>query len=315
MNTLTITGSSFFQNSNIRNGIWFIGIPSFLFGAIDRSLAIFSDDYISLVKLFQLLLINFLMVSWIWLKPEEVQTANDLTEYKSYQAGTNTLWDKTHLDVAHSRMREMENYHMIHQEYLLPFSYLCQIYHLLNLKHLESVHHFSLSNLKVLGVSSFIPTSMGGNVKFMTMLKSPFSILKMWRQPVVEVDLTLHTPYTVELNIPIYAGKRMVVIFNSLPVSRNMHELIIDIYTDLDWPKPILKVILHTAALLTLCEDLPYLKKLSGKTSHFLLSQKGGSGSKTMWLYQRFVELYASRLLQTGENLSAANTKALSPEY
>ena len=102
---------------------------------------------------------------------------------------------------------------MISQEYILPFPYLCQIYHLLNLKHLETVHNFSLNNLKIFQISHFQPTSTGGIIKFQTILDSPANPLRIWRQPIVEVDLILHTPYTVELSIPVYNNKRIIVLF------------------------------------------------------------------------------------------------------
>lgn len=284
------------QLAKLKNGIWFIGIPSFLFGAIDRSVAIFFDDYLSLAKLLQLLMVNFLFISWIWLKPEN----NNLSAFRrGAKLDLTDLYpelDKTHLNAAHSRMEELQSYHMIHQEFILPFPFISQIYHLLNLKHLETVHNFSLNNLRVIDVTDIFPTSLGGHIKFMTVLDSPFNLLKIWRQPVVEVDLTLHTLYTVELNIPIYGGKRMVVIFNSFPISNNMHELTIDIYTDLNWPRPILQFVLHLASWLTVYEDMPYLNSISKKNINALLSQTGSSSSKTMWLYRRFIDLYASKL-------------------
>lgn len=284
------------QLAKLKSGIWFIGIPSFLFGTIDRSVAIFFDDYLSLAKLLQLLVVNFLFVSWIWLKPENNHLSAFQRGAKLDLADLYPELDKTHLNAAHSRMQELQNYHMIHQEFVLPFPFISQIYHLLNLKHLETVHNFSLNNLRVIDVTDIFPTSLGGHIKFMTVLDSPFNLLKIWRQPVVEVDLTLHTLYTVELNIPIYGGKRMVVIFNSFPIRNNMHELIIDIYTDLNWPRPILQFVLHLASWLTVYEDMPYLNSISKKNINSLLSQASSSGSKSMWLYRRFIDLYATRI-------------------
>jgi hypothetical protein len=136
---------------------------------------------------------------------------------------------------------------VIGQEYILPFPYLCQIYHLLNLKHLETIHNFSLNNLKVVKVSHLQPPEIGGMVKFQTILDSPVNPLIIWRQPIVEVGLILHTPYTVELNIPAYNNKRIIVIFNVIPLSNTDHKLFIDIYSDLKWPKPLLQLVLQNA--------------------------------------------------------------------
>ncbi|WP_201027275.1 hypothetical protein, partial [Salmonella enterica] len=134
---------------------------------------------------------------------------------------------------------------MIGQEYTLPFPYICQIYHLLNLKHLETIHKFSLNNLKVINVSHYQATNSGGIIKFQTVLDSPINPLRMWRQPIVEVDLILHNPYTVELSIPVYNEKRITVIFNALPLTETEHQFFINIYSDLKWPRPLLQIILH----------------------------------------------------------------------
>ena len=114
-----------------------------------------------------------------------------------------------------------------YQEYFLPIPYFCQIYHLLNLKHLESVHSFSLSSLKVIDVSQLEATTIGGIIKFQTVIDSSSNMLSILRQPTIEVELTLHTPYTIELNIPVYNGKKIVVIFNILPLGNDEHKLFI----------------------------------------------------------------------------------------
>jgi hypothetical protein len=89
-------------------------------------------------------------------------------------------------------MVQLEKYHLISQEYLLSIPYLCQIYHLLNLKHLESVHGFSLNNLKVVDVRQLEATAIGEIITFQTILDSPFNLLRIWRQAVVEGELILH---------------------------------------------------------------------------------------------------------------------------
>jgi len=194
-------------------------------------------------------------------------------------------------------MLQLEKYHLISQEYLLPIPYLCQIYHLLNLKHLESIHSLSLNGLKIIDVSQFEKTAIGGVIRFQTVLESPLNLLRIWRQPIVEVELTLHTPYTVELSIPIYGNKNITVIFNILPMSDNDHKLFIDIYSNVIFPRPLLQIVLHLASSLTLLEDLPYLRKLAKGKIH--RSSKVDQGSHhTMQLFERFAELYGSSLEQ-----------------
>jgi hypothetical protein len=278
----------------LKNGIWIFGIPSWLFGLSDRSLAAFADGYISTIEVFQLFTASFFLLSWIYLRPENMLEASPEAEYICpYQIS------------GQSKGLDLKERHMISQEYTLPYSYLCQIYHLLNLKHLETVHKFSLNNLRVVNVSEFQATNIGGVLKFETILESPYNPLRIWRQPVVEVNLTLHTPYTVELSIPVYNSKRITVFFSAIPVLENQHKFFIDIYSDLDWPKPILQVILHFASCLTLYEDLPYLKNLQQTNVERLFCPHRTSGQDTMLLFNRFVELYvrkseSTKLLEEG---------------
>jgi hypothetical protein len=263
--------------TKLKNGIWLAGIPSWLFGITDRSLAAFADGYLSTLEVFQLFTASFFFLSWLYLRPE-----NDLNSNEGYLCPTQ------------DNRFELRKRHMISQEYILPFPYLCQIYHLLNLKHLETVHKFSLNNLRVINISSFQPTAIGGIIQFQTILESPMNALRIWRQPIVEVDLILHTPYTVELSIPVYNGKRITVMFYALPLNHREHQLFIEIYSDLDWPKPILQILLHLASCLTLFEDLPYLRNLGEKNIERLFNVNLASNHKTMLLFKRFVELYGS---------------------
>jgi hypothetical protein len=166
----------------------------------------------------------------------------------------------------------------------------------LNLKHLETIHNFSLNNLKVINVSDFEPTASGGIIRFQTILDSPVNPLRIWRSPIVEVDLILHNPYTVELSIPVYGNKRIVVIFNAIPISNTEHKLCIDIYSNLGWPRPLLQILLHFASCLTLFEDLPYLQKLAERNVDRLFTSSRASNQETMWLFKRFVDLYSSRI-------------------
>ncbi len=125
-----------------------------------------------------------------------LNSANQLQEYGD---DLTLFQNQAYLLAAQSRMLELQQYHLVNQKYVLPLPYVCQIYHLLNLKHLETVHHLSLNNLKVIGINSFKPTDLGGAIKFQTVMASPISILKVWRQPIVEVDLILHSP--IQLNL------------------------------------------------------------------------------------------------------------------
>jgi hypothetical protein len=195
-----------------------------------------------------------------------------------------------------ARMSQLKQYHTICQEYILPVPYLCQIYHLLNLKHLEVVHGFSLKGLKIGDIGRFEATETGGSIKFQTMLVSSFNLLRIWRQPVVEVELTLHNPYTIELNVGIYKNKKITVIFNVSPLGEREHKLGIDIYSNVGIAKPVLQLLLHCASCLTLFEDLPYLNKLAQKSPHRLLKSARRSQCQTMQLYNRFVDLYGANL-------------------
>ncbi|MDZ8262040.1 hypothetical protein [Nostoc sp. ChiQUE01b] len=268
----------------IKSNIWLFGIPSWLFGITDRSIAAFVDGYLSPIEIFQLFTASFFFVSWLYLKPEESFNSNDLdpSQYQEY------------LDRTQTNKLQIKKLHMISQEYILPFPYICQIYHLLSLKHLETVHKFSLNNLKIFQISHFQPTNTGGIIKFQTILDSPANPLRIWRQPIVEVDLILHTPYTVELSIPVYNNKRIIVIFNAFPLNDLEHQFFIDIYSDLEWPKPLLQIILHFASCLTLFEDLPYLRALADTNIGRLFNLSKTSTHETALLFKRFVELYGS---------------------
>ncbi len=282
--------------ANLKNSIWIFGIPCWLFGITDRAIASFADGYFSVIELFQLITASFFFVGWLYLKPEETLSDGVVDTIERYRSDSKAYPDDIYLGKTQARMLELQEYHLISQEYLLPFPYLCQIYHLLNLKHLESIHHFSLNNLRIVQVSHSQPTDIGGIIKFKTALKSPLNALRIWRQPLVEVGLILHTPYTVELSIPVYNNRYIIVIFNVLPINNNEHKLFIDIYSNLEWPKLFLQIFLHIASCLTLFEDLPYLRKLAERNLDRLVSLSKVSTHETMWLFKRFVELYGANL-------------------
>lgn len=278
---------------NLRNGIWFFGLPSWLFGVTDRTLASFADGYLSTLELVQLFTASFFFLSWIYLKPELSLNSGD-EGTQSYQFDVDPYQLEVYKGIVANRMLQLQEQHMIRQEYILPFPYLCQIYHLLNLKHLETIHAFSLNNLRVIKVSNFQPTTSGGIIKFQTALDSPLNALRIWRQPIVEVDLILHTPYTVELRIPVYNNKHITVLFNAFPINKNQHKLFIDIYSNLEWYKPLLQTILHFASSLTLLEDLPYLRKLAQRNIDRVVNLTKTNTHETMWLIRRFADLYGS---------------------
>lgn len=296
--------------SKFRNNIWNFGILAWLFGIADRSIAVIADGRLLAVEISQLLTAFLFFLCWLYLKPEQSSSRGNVDTLQRYQGDAHSQVG-TYLSTAQIRMLELQEQHLISQEYVLPVPYLCQIYHLLNLKHLEKIHDFSLNSLKVIDVSYFQSTDSGGIVKFRTVLDSPVNPLRIWRQPVVEVGLTLHTPYTVELSIPVYNNKKIVVIFNALPLSNSEHKFLVDIYSDLGWPKIFLQILLHAAACLTLFEDLPYLSRLADRNIYRLVNLNKVSDHKTMWLYRRFVELYGSSMELTQSNrprLSEATT-------
>jgi len=284
------------SGAKVKNRIWSFGIPSWLFGITDRSFAAFADGHLSAIELLWLCIASFFLVGWLCLKPEESSSSSNTGVLQNYWPNLGSDQDEAYLRAAQSRMLELQGHHLISQDYILPVPYLCQIYHLLNLKHLEKVHGFSLNNLKIVEVSNFRPTTIGGIVKFKTILDSPINALRIWRKSIVEVGLTLHTPYTVELCVPVYNNKKITVIFNALPLNKAEHRLLIDIYSDLGWPKLFMQILLHLAACLTLFEDLPYLRKLSERKLHRSFSLSKVSDHETMWLFRRFVTLYSSSM-------------------
>ncbi len=53
----------------LKAGIWLLGVPSWLFGLVDRTVASFADGYTSALDLVQLFTAAFFFVSWLFLKP------------------------------------------------------------------------------------------------------------------------------------------------------------------------------------------------------------------------------------------------------
>jgi hypothetical protein len=277
--------------ARLRSNIWFVGIPSWMVGIADRGITAFADGYLSAVEIAQIFMAVFFFLSWLLLKPQA--DADAVLPAYTPDVDASAHPDKTlYLEAFQQRLADLQEFHLIRQEYTLPFPYLCQIYHLLNLKHLEEVHNFSLNNLRILQVSDFQPTALGGVIKFQTVLDSPVNALRIWRQPIVEVELILHTPCTVELSIPVYNNRRIIVMFNAVPMGEDEHKLFIDIYSDLGWFRPFLQTVLHFASCLTLFEDLPYLRTLANRNIGRLTDLGRVSNHETMKLFKRFVDLY-----------------------
>ena len=54
---------------NLRSGIWFVGISSWIFGITDRAIAALADGYLSAWDIILLSTASFFFVSWQFLKP------------------------------------------------------------------------------------------------------------------------------------------------------------------------------------------------------------------------------------------------------
>ena len=54
---------------SLKNGIWILGVSSWLFGIADRSIATLSDGYLSALEIVQLFTAAFFFVGWLILKP------------------------------------------------------------------------------------------------------------------------------------------------------------------------------------------------------------------------------------------------------
>ena len=65
---------------NLKNGIWFLGIASWLFGITDRSIASLSDGHLSAVDILQLLTASFFFISWLLLKPTSTLDAAGVSD-------------------------------------------------------------------------------------------------------------------------------------------------------------------------------------------------------------------------------------------
>ena len=285
----------------IRDNIWSLGVLYWIFNSIAPYFNLVSNGGTSDFDLSNFFATSLLFTGWVYLKPGESQgyasfKAKEINTLKYYKLDSLVPPHEAYLHETEIRMLQLEKHHLISQEYVLQVPYLCQIYHLLNLKHLESIHKFSLNGLKIIDVSQLKATENGGALKFKTVLASPLNLLRIWRQPIVEVELTLHNPHTIELSIPIYKAKNVTVMFNVLLLSDNSHKLFIDMYSNVVFPKILSQMILHLASGLTILEDMPYLKKLNEskiRRSHYLGNV---FRPKNIQLFDRFADLYGSNL-------------------
>lgn len=66
--------------AKLKNGIWILGVASWLFGITDRSIASFSDSYLSAIEIMQLFTASFFFVCWLYLKPEPNFSTEDLND-------------------------------------------------------------------------------------------------------------------------------------------------------------------------------------------------------------------------------------------
>lgn len=55
--------------SRLRQGLWFLCIPAWLFGAAERGVTVFSHSAISMGDFLQVLTAAFFLLGWLLLKP------------------------------------------------------------------------------------------------------------------------------------------------------------------------------------------------------------------------------------------------------
>jgi hypothetical protein len=274
--------------------LWLLGIPAILYGAVDRGIAAFSKPSVETTDISYCLIILVILFGWLFIDISGDYIHTNVGEGRIYERNKTGYSGISKSLISPETLIPCAEC-IAQQSYRLPFPYICQIYHLLNLKHLEEIHRFSLGNIKVVDVDQFHKTRMGGKIRFKTMLDSPFNILRMWRQSSVDVDLTIHTPHQIELTIPLYHQKVIRVLFSVVPLSENEHQLSIQMFSNLHWPREFLRVILLFASSLTLLEDLPYLSQLAKCHAGSSVGISGARTScQTMQLFRRYVDLYGS---------------------
>ncbi len=55
----------------LKNGVWLSGIPAWIFGVVDRSIASISDGYVSPIDFFQVITAVVFFVSWLTLNQNQ----------------------------------------------------------------------------------------------------------------------------------------------------------------------------------------------------------------------------------------------------
>jgi hypothetical protein len=56
---------------SMKNGIWILWIPAWLFGMVERGIIAWADRLLTLSDVFQVLTAGFFLVSWLFLKPSQ----------------------------------------------------------------------------------------------------------------------------------------------------------------------------------------------------------------------------------------------------
>lgn len=296
----------FLKRTIFKNGLWLLGIPALIYGVADRGMAIFAKAAIEITDISYCAIAAVILFGWLFIGMSE-----DYPKVKSLDPKMKPLDEHKS---ANAINLQPNSTCIAQQIYRLPFPYICQIYHLLNLKHLEEIHRFSLGNLKIVEVSHFRKTQTGGQIRFKTVLDSPFNILRIWRQQSVDVDLILHAPHQIELSVPVYQQKFIRVLFNVIPLNTEEHYLFIQMFSNLQWPRELLRSILLLAASVTLLEDLPYLAQLARR--NIALSESDSDDKalpQAMRLFQQYIELYGKRLEQ--KQLSAPDGDPMLGSY
>jgi hypothetical protein len=65
-----LSRSANYAIAKVKNNIWIVGIPTWLFGVYDRGMAVFIDGHLTALKLSQLFITCFFFISWLYLKPD-----------------------------------------------------------------------------------------------------------------------------------------------------------------------------------------------------------------------------------------------------
>jgi hypothetical protein len=107
----------------LRNSIWLLGILTWLFGVFDRGYAIFISEMFTLANFAQFLTVICLFGGWLYLKPEDGIRGSDSVAFQDCTAPPD--WQPSnYMGTVQARMSELQNYHLVGQEYVLPFPYL-----------------------------------------------------------------------------------------------------------------------------------------------------------------------------------------------